>query len=324
MMTGQSFREPVAGADPNGLRVGIAYGNRLLFLPAGELASTLDDAIAVGARWIRVDLSWADVQPESADRYEWGRFDRVVDAARSRGLQLLPIVTYTPSWARVTGCFDEKCAPSNPEEFARFAGEAVARYSGISAWEIWNEENYAQFWQPQPDVDAYANLLKATAASIRQANPTTRVLIGGLANVDSSQGGIPPAEFLADLTRAGAVANVDGVGIHYPDPAALSAVRAALANAGVSGLPIWITEEGAPTGGAGIYTVTESEQAAKVTHALTATATEPDIAALIWYTNQDFGSDPSDSESHYGLRRADGSKKPAYDAFQQGARASRG
>lgn len=324
MVAGQPTPEPVARADPNSFRAGIAYGNRLLFMPPGELASRLDDAVELGAGWIRVDLSWADVQPASADRHEWDRFDRIVDAARSRGLQVLPILTYTPPWARVPGCFDEKCAPSNPEDFARFAGEAVSRYSGISVWEIWNEENYANFWHPQPNADAYAHLLNATVASIRTANPTTRVLIGGLANVDSSQGGIRPADFLADLARVGAVANVDGVGIHYPSPDTLSSVRAVLANAGVPGLPIWITEEGAPTGGEDIDAVTESEQAEKVTHALTGTAREPDIAALIWYTDKDFGSDPNDSESHYGLRRADGSKKPAYNAFQQGVRDSRG
>ena len=40
------------------------------------------------------------------------------------------------------------------------------------------------------------------------------------------------------------------------------------------------------------------------------------IGPLFWYSYQDLGTDPSNAENFYGLRRFDGSAKPAYGALQ--------
>src|ERR1700737_1036085 len=162
------------------LRIGMAYGDPLTWLSDQELAATLTDTVALGAKWIRVDLSWDDIQPDSANAYKWERFDRVANAAHKRGLTLLPIVAYTPPWARPAGCFTDKCAPANADQFATFAGEAASRYQSITTWEIWNEENSQRFWQPQPDPAAYANVLALTTASVRKSNPAAKIFIGGL------------------------------------------------------------------------------------------------------------------------------------------------
>lgn len=308
--------QPTAHANRSDLRIGIAYGNRLPFMTDDELARALDDAVDIGARWVRLDLSWADIQPDSPQDYLWDRFDRVADAAAARGLSLLPILAYTPAWARLPGCADEKCAPADPGEFAAFAAAAAARYPQVSAWEVWNEENYGVFWRPEPDPISYAALLKSTIAGLRMARPAAEIVVGGLANVDEDRGGIAPASFLAVLVRTGAMADVDGVGLHYPDTATLRSVRSVLSNAGVSDTPIWITEDGAPTGGEGVDdAVAEGEQARRVTAAVTAASGDPRVAALFWYTDRDGAAELTDPESHYGLRRLDGSKKPAYSAF---------
>jgi hypothetical protein len=68
---------------------------------------------------------------------------------------------------------------------------------------------------------------------------------------------------------------------------------------------------------AGSDHVTEIRQAQIAEDAVKTAAADDGIAALIWYTYRDSGSDPNDPESYYGLRRADGSKKPAYDALRQ-------
>jgi hypothetical protein len=43
----------------------------------------------------------------------------------------------------------------------------------------------------------------------------------------------------------------------------------------------------------------------------------PIIGALFWYTDRDVSSSPSYAGYFYGLRRFDGTPKPAYDAFRQ-------
>ena len=82
---------------------------------------------------------------------------------------------------------------------------------------------------------------------------------------------------------------------------------------------IWITEFGAPTGGGTAPAITSQRIAERryVVDAVTAARADDGIAALFWCCFADSGADPIDPESHYGLRRADGSPKPAYDAFRQ-------
>jgi hypothetical protein len=312
------------------LRRGIAYpGDSLERLSDEELAAALNDAVAIGAKWVRVGLLWSDVQPDSATAHKWEGFDRVTNAAWERGLSVLPVIIYTPPWARPAGCSSHNCAPARPEQFATFAGEAASRYSRINTWEIWNEPNTQGAWQPSADALAYAKLLTLTATSIRKSNPTDEILIGGL----SITGGITAQDFLTTLVRSGATKGIDGVGLHpytYPNLASekgpwvspreaansgLQSLRSIFTDAGLPALPIWITEYGAPTGGSSDH-VTETRQAEIAADAVKTAAADEGVAALFWYTYRDW-EDPSDPGSYYGLRRADGSEKPAYDAFRQ-------
>jgi hypothetical protein len=316
-------------ASADSLRLGIAYpGDSLERLSDGDLAATLDDAVAVGTKWIRIGLLWSDIQPDSATDFRWGGFDRVTNAAGLRGLAVLPVVIYTPQWARAAGCSSHNCAPDRAEQFASFVGEAASRYPRITTWEIWNEPNTQGAWQPSADAVAYAKLLTQSVSSIRKSNPSAQIFIGGL----SITGGITPQDFLTTLVQAGATNGIDGVALHpytYPNLASergpwvsprepansgLQSLRSIFTDAGLPPLPIWITEYGAPTGGSDH--VTETRQAEIATDAVKTAAADDGVAALFWYTYRDW-DDPSDPGSYYGLRRADGSKKPAYDTFRQ-------
>jgi hypothetical protein len=102
-----------------------------------------------------------------------------------------------------------------------------------------------------------------------------------------------------------------------------------LASCGASDKKIWLTEYGAPTNGPGAgATVTnynlnaspdhvdEALQAQMATDSVALATASPVVGALFWYSYQDLGTDPSTTENFYGLRRFDGSPKPAYSAFQ--------
>jgi hypothetical protein len=328
------------------LRVGIAYGHRLLGLSEKDLGAALDEAVAVGARWVRADLPWGDVQPGSRDAYRWSRFDRIVAAAHERGLTLLPILAYTPLWARPAGCAGDKCAPADPAAFAAFAAAAAARYapSGIHTWEIWNEPNSSDFWKPRPDPAAYTTLLRATGRALRHADSSAQVLLGGLAAGHSQGGSISPAQFLAAVAARGGNRLVDGVGYHpytYPYLASdrtvwrtpwerIGDLESVLAAHGTPGMPLWITEYGAPTGGPGPASdgrrgaldgatthVTEARQAVIAADVVRTAAATPHVRALFWYSDRDLGTDPATRENFFGLRRADGSAKPALAALRR-------
>jgi hypothetical protein len=316
-------------ASATSLRIGIAYpGDSLERMSAEELDAVLDDAVSIGARWIRTGMLWSDIQPDSADSSDWGGFDRVTAAAWRRGLAVLPVIIYTPAWARAAGCLSYNCAPAHAEQFAAFAGEAAARYPRIDTWEIWNEPNTHGAWKPNADASAYGELLTATVRTIRMSDPADQILIGGL----SITGGVTPQQFLATLVDGGATTGIDGVGLHpytYPNVASqrgpwvspreaadtgLQSLRSIFTRAGLPALPIWITEYGAPTGGSG-DPVTEARQAEIATDAVRTAAADDGVAALFWYTYRDW-DDPGDPGSYYGLLRSDRTKKPAYETFR--------
>ncbi len=342
--------EPGAGQ----LNFGIADGDTLLFDDDQNLASALDDAVTLGAHWIRLDLSWEDIQPDEPDSYQWQRFDRVVKAARARGLNLLPTIAYTPKWARQADCHaGQSCPPADPAAFAAFARKAAERYTpmGITTWEIWNEPNISDFWAPAPDPAAYDTLLRLTTAAIRSVDPKAYLLLGGLAAVGTNPkiGFMSQTDFLAAVCELGGNKLVDAISYHpytYPylptdDTSFGTAFQristyssdnlvAVLDRYGTPDEPIWITETGAPTNGPGAVAdgttiplnashVTDALQARIATASVTAAGNNPHVAALFWFTDKDSGTaDQSQYRSKfYGLRDYDGTPKPAFAALQQ-------
>ena len=343
---------PLPGAGQ--LSFGIAYGDTLLFDDDQDLASALDDAVTLGAHWVRLDLSWEDIQPDEPDSYQWQRFDRVVAAARARGLNLLPTIAYTPKWARQADCHaGQSCPPADPAAFAAFAGMAAERYApmGVSVWEIWNEPNISDFWEPAPDPVAYDTLLRLTAAAIRGVEPKAYLLMGGLAAVgtDPKIDFMSQTDFLTAVSELGANKLVNAISYHpysYPylptdDTSFGTAFQristyssdnlvAVLDRYGTPDEPIWITETGAPTNGPGAVAdgttvppgathVTDALQARIAAASVTAAGNNPHVAALFWFTDKDSGTAAQKGyrSKFYGLREYDGTPKPAFAALQQ-------
>jgi hypothetical protein len=338
----------LAPADGHRVQVGIAYGDRLPSLSPADRAAALDDAVTVGATLVRADLAWPDIQPDGPATYRWDNYDRVVDEADARGLQVLPILAYTPAWARPR-CGSDMCPPADPARFAAFAKAAAQRYAprGVHRWEIWNEPNLRGFWQPNPDPVGFARLVTATAAAIRSVDPGAYLVLGGLAAATGGNGKTDALDYLDRVCTAGACGVVDAIGYHpytYPFLASMKAswitpwnrirygtrsVRSVLAKHGHASMPVWITEFGAPTGGPGPVSdgsarslrptpdhVTEARQAALAADAVGAAAVDPLTPVLIWYSQRDLSTATGTTENSYGLRRADGSAKPALAALR--------
>ncbi|HWD72551.1 MAG TPA: cellulase family glycosylhydrolase, partial [Actinomycetota bacterium] len=354
---------PASGPTPQvipsasgGLRIGLSYPGVLTRMNADALAHTLDDAVALGAAWIRLDLAWDAVQPNSPDAWDWSSFDSVVAAAGQRHLGVLPILQYTPTWARPILCTQsDHCAPSDPNQFAAFAGAAARRYAsnGIHAWEVWNEPNTDSGWMPKADPGQYASLVGATSRAIKAADAAAVVISGGLAPAVTGQGEISQIDFLTGFAQAGGLASVDAIGYHPYSMPVLSpgfdlgdawqqmsstprSFQSVLTSFGFPGMKIWSTEYGAPTNGPGPVAtaanplsvmnadhVDEQVQALMASQSVARAKSSPLVAALFWYTQSDSGTDSSNREDFFGLRRADGSAKPAYGALQQAIAAAR-
>ena len=331
---GSPAQQPRASA--NGFVFGLDYADELPDEPGSALGGSLDDAGAVGAGWIRMDLAWYRVQP-SPDVWNWGPIDRVVSAAKSRGLKVLAIVDQAPRWARAAACANELwCPPADPTQFAAFAAKAAQRYpaDSVAAWEVWNEENLHTFWISGPDPGAYSDLLKATAIAITAVRPKAQIVFGGLA-VGSSRGDVSARDFLLGTARAGGLAYVAAVAYHpytFPTPPASAkafadlgdgpdGITAVLDDYQAASLPIWLTETGAPVPDATYdphaadpsTRAEEQAQAAYATALVKAATANPRIKALFWFSDIDLPG----QQLYFGLRRADGTRRPSFDALHQ-------
>jgi hypothetical protein len=81
---------------------------------------------------------------------------------------------------------------------------------------------------------------------------------------------------------------------------------------------IWITEVGGATGGP--HPISESLQAQIVQEAAQLRNSYAWAGPLLWYNYQDLGTNPYVSQNFFGLIRANGTHKPAYDSFVQAVR----
>lgn len=331
------------------LQYGISVGDSLSNLSDNDLDSELRDIKSLGVNWIRLDLSWEYAQPKNDSSYDWLWFDRVVAATNKAGINVLPIIGYTPTWARLPTCSkSDKCAPRDYEKFATFAKAASSRYAkqGIHTWEIWNEPNLAGFWEPAPTAAGYTELLMLSSVAIKSADPRAVVISGSLAPVDNQPGSVPSLDFLNGMYNSGAKDYFDAVGYHpYSYPVTPSQIRdwsgwsmlgelstsitSIMSANGDGDKQIWITEYGAPTNGPGhvassegynILThpdhVTEELQAIMATDSVTRARRDPNIASLFWYTYKDRSFKTDDNENFFGILRANGTKKPVYDSLK--------
>lgn len=344
--------EPVVTSTPSkshNYSFGISLGETLSVASREEVRATLDDLILLGVGWIRVDLAWNSIQPSNKNTYLWTPFDTIVTEAHKRGIQVLPIITYTPQWARSEGCrTNSKCPPANPAEFAEFARVAVQRYAsqGIHTWEVWNEPNIRKFWTGGADYEQYTTLLKYTYRAIHEEDAGALVISGGLAPTGSGGGNITAREFLEGMYEYGAKDYFDALGFHpYTFPLAPGdlkttnawsqmseldwSLRSVMKGNGDTNKKIWLTEYGAPTNGPGKSTsdgsfslwsypdhVTEAYQARLLTEAIEAHREYSWSGPLFWYSYKDLGTNTNTVENFFGLHRFDGTQKPSYTALQ--------
>lgn len=346
---GASTPGSAASSIAPGKGYGIAAGSSLTSLSNAALDQRMKLISSTGAKWIRYDFDWSLIQPDNARSYNWSRYDAIVAESKKYNLSVLGIIDFTPAWARLAACSGSaKCRPSNPQAFASFASILAKRYKsqGVHDWEIWNEPNSKDFWQPTPSPQDYSLLLKDTSIALKQADPKAFVITGGLSPQPTNGITYSPIDFLSAVYAQGVKDYFDAVGDHpYTFPLSpkshaddawsqmaspQSSLRKIMVKNGDQQKKIWITEFGAPTGGPGPvstisnpqlnnypYVVDEDLQAKILGDALSLYSSYGWVGPFFVYSIQDAGTDQSTNENFFGLVRADGSHKPAFNVFQR-------
>lgn len=322
-----------AQAAPGPPAVGVQFHGMWSSYDDTSRARVLDQLAASGASWVRVDVSWAMLQPRSRDSYDlaWGVpfVDRVLHMATARGLTPLVTLWMTPAWAN--GGAGDRVLPTDPRDYARAAGWAAKRWANVvPAWEIWNEPNHPSFLRGSDPV-AYTRLLRAAYPAIKAANPAAKVVFGGTSQVDT--------DWIAKTYAAGAHGFFDVMAAHpyqamadqapeTPDDGTryhfthLAALHALMAAHGDGGTSIWATEFGwsshanAGTEANWLRGVTRQQQADYLVRALRLVErTMPYVTHVFWYTDRDFAAGDVQN-SNLGLFDRSLTPKPAYVALR--------
>jgi hypothetical protein len=299
----------------------------------GPSALRVNEVKALGTHWVRMFLTWPDLQPSrGAWAQNWVGYYEQAFSALPAGTKVILDVVGTPRWE--SGSSNEHAAPANPNEYAAFVGALAHKWAGrVAAYEVWNEEDHSRWWSGGPDPAAYSRLLKAAYPAVKAADPSATVVLGGMTGNDYP--------FLEQVYEAGGKGSFDAVGVHtdtacnilspylylrgedgrmVPDSfLAYREVRATMLANG-DDKPIWMTETSwrttdatCPEGawaGKKAEGVTEQQQAIYLSQAYHCLAQDPYVRVALWFPLQDEGAMVA------GLLRANGSRKPSFTALQ--------
>jgi GH35 family endo-1,4-beta-xylanase len=314
------------GENKNFLANGISVGaiSSMTTETANEEFNGIERA---GFSWVRFDFSWSSVQPANSSSYNWGLYDILVTSASQHHLKVLGILDSTPSWAVINGC-QTKCGTEDATDFSSFAAAAAERYKGtVNDWEIWNEENTADYWSPSPSAEQYAKLLIAAYPAIKAVNPDAYVVLGGMGGAQASNSDVDGVQFLQQLYADGAGSSFDAVGYHpytFPETPldantawsemdeTAPSLRSVMTANGDGSKQIWITEYGAPTDGPSGSYVSQASQSLMALEAYNYVRNTSWAGPLFWYTYQDSGISTTTNQNFFGLVKANGSPKIAY------------
>ncbi len=299
----------------------------------GLAPANIAEAQALGAGWVRVFVTWPDIEPARGvhSAFWLAQYDRLL-ASLPKGTHAILDFVDTPSWE--SGSAAPNAPPSDPADYAGILHFLAQRWAGkVAAYEIWNEEDASRWWVGGPDPAAYTRLLQAAYPAVKSADPAAEVVLGGLTGNDYN--------FLQGVYGAGGKGYFDAVGVHTDtacdvnspftflrddngrlDPDSFIGYREVHQTEVANGdnKPIWMTEmswrttsavcnEGAFAGQKqdGVSDAQQATYLAQAYHCLTAA---PYVQLGLWYPVDDEGAVVS------GLVRANRSHKPSYAAMR--------
>jgi len=271
--------------------------------------------------FVRLDFPWADIERQKGV-YDFSGNEALVRAFAQQGIRSLIILAYgNPLYDNSSAPFH--VGPNTGEvrqAFAHFAAAAAAKFKGQKiVWEIWNEPNNPNFWQPDPNVDAYVELGKAATEAMRHADAHATIIAPAVATFPQQ---FPDAwKFLERSFALGLLELTDAVSIHPyrnqpPETAAsdyqrLRTLISRYAPPGKNTIPIVSSEWGYPV----LDRLPQAYQAAFFVREFLTNVING-VPLSIWYDWHDDGPDPQTLQDNFGIVTWDNQPKIAYLAAQ--------
>ena len=275
--------------------------------PLGRIDSEMSLAHQLNVANVRIEIPWFLVEPSRA-AYDWSRADYIFNSASAHGVQINPILVYTPSWDGAYNSFPV------PADFGAFVSAFMGRYGGrITAVEMWNEPDGGQSLAAN-NVASYVNtiLIPGFNAVKQSAHPNVKVIEGGSINDSGTC-----CAWLSGIYSAGGGAYFDIAAYHdYGGNYAQIAQQyqgVINAHSTFGNKPIWLGEFG-------VSDANGSQQTSLILAAMTNTAA---LAVAQFYTLRDESvykccpPTPTGEHKQYGVVAADGvTKKSSFFTMQ--------
>ena len=297
----------------------------------------------LGAAWTRIPFLWTQMQPNGT--HEW--FPPISDEELALEMTLdrqpVGLVITTPGWATDTrmgaGVPYGLYAGHNDSDnlWANFLWDLVTTYAGrIDHWIIWNEPDVWDATHPGytwgGSVEDFFQLQRVAYLAIKEANPNATVIFAGTSYWwDAAYGrDLYLRRYLdllvQDLSAPGNNYYCDAVALHVyfqPDFVySITALYHQLMREHGFDKPIWIVEtNAAPSFDPKMpvpnsqFAVTLDEQAAYIVQAF-AMAIAGGATRISVFKVIDTPTDLVANPEPFGLIRADGSRRPAFDAYR--------
>ena len=302
---------PAQAALPE-LRVPNGFGVNIHF--TGD-PRDLDLIAEAGFKFIRMDLSWSGIERQKAVyNFERTGYDALTEGCTKRGIRILYILDYSNNLYESDSSVRTE---QGRKAFAAFAEAAAKRYAGKGIlWEIWNEPNLRQFWNPQPGADDYCKLVAETAPLVKRADPTGLIVAPATSGI--------PLGWLEQCFKQGLLSHIDVLSVHpyrskppetvTADYTALRELIGRYAPAGKQ-IPVISGEWGYSNINWDKNPLSNNQQAQYLTR-MFLTNLYQGIAVSIWYDWKNDGTDPNEREHNFGTVGHDLTPKAAYLAAQ--------
>jgi hypothetical protein len=311
---------------------------------------TFDNSAAatqLGAGWTRVRFPWADMQPNDSGQWNTSFFtDEQLNRELAAGREVVGLIVNTPPWAlqdgNVPGVPSGLTLPDDDPNnlWATFVRKIVSQYAGrISHWIIWNEPD---IWEPSypgrtwgGNEKDFLQLMRVAYNVIKQTNPNATVHLSAFTYYwDVNYGRTPFFKRLLDelqKDRAAAEHNyyfdVASANLYFRTDNIYDLIAWHHQQMLAHGFdkPLWLTETNAapstdpawpvpnPT-----FPITLDEQAHFIIQSF-AMALAGGASRVAIYKMADVPADHAANPEPFGLVREDGSRRPAFSAFQVGS-----
>ena len=280
---------------------------------------------AAGVEYVRVDFGWQDLEAGKGV-WDFAKYDNMVQILSQNNIRILGVLSYSADWAGQTW----NSPPRDDADFARYVSRVVGRYRDrVKYWEIWNEPDSPDYWKPQDEMVRYTRLLKRSYLAAKDADPSCKILLGGLTN-----GG---CFALQNVYRNGGKDYFDIVNFHpFVNPFDSDCLdmikiyyrnlKKIMAKYGDADKKIWFTEIGCPgvdkpRGQSAHWwegrSPDEKQQAEFVEKVYTQLWDLEDVDKIFWAFFRDNQDHFYSGVDHFGLIRWDFSPKPGYQSYKR-------